>query len=477
MFKSLTLNFINHEKEVKIDDMLYNFVKEIGQDKYFENFSYILKELAGNANKANLKRVHFERENLDITSPDDYEKGMENFRDYLSVYSDELFETAEEHGYTVEINLSKEENNFIISITNNTTLLPIEKTRIKDRMQKATQFKSMEEVFSGGLDTTEGGGFGIILVILMLRKIGLDEKTITIDHTEIDTNTRITFPLDLMDKSKGNIIADIIVKEIEEIPQFPQHIMTLMNMLNDPNKTFDEISKIIKKDPALIADLLKMANSTMYMLPKQVKSIEEAVRLIGISAIKNLVITYTSKKVLMNRYNLKIIDMIMKHSAEVSFYAYELAKAFNLKKILDDTYVCSMLHDFGKIIIQSLNPDIVEKIQTLCTERGINNFIVETLTNGYNHSILGACLAEKWNFPPFIIEAIKYHHIPLEADEKDQPRIFMIYMANSIYYYKRNSLTFEEINFQLLKYLNLTDKEKFDSFVKPIFAKFEERKE
>jgi len=474
--KTLLYAYIDHSTETVIDTTLNLFLNEINKLSLFQNLSYILKELIGNANKANLKRVYFYIKRLDIHSVEDYKRGMITFKDDIyNIPSDYIKELQALRLY-VKIDFYVENNHFFIAVTNNSPILEVEKDRIKKRFINAKRFKTIEEVFLEGIDTIEGAGLGIILIILTLRKIGLDEKMIKIIENPKYTQFRIEIPIALIDRSEEEFISDAVKKEIKEIPQFPQHISELQKILSNPNATFKDLSIIINRDPPLIADLLKIANSSLYMLPNKVKTIIEAVRQIGFKGVKNLVLSYSIDKYLMNKYNIPVITKIMDHSFEVAYYAYRLSKRFNLKELSDEVYTAAILHDLGKIIINSLEPDILSKIKKVCDEKGINKNILENLTDGYNHSIIGARLAKIWNFPDSIIEAIKYHHVPLESSENNKPLLYLVYIANSLFYYRRKELKFDNINYQVRDYFNFQEKENLDKIAVPLFNELLERK-
>lgn len=475
--KELKFSFIDHEKEILLETTLEKFLVSIGKINLFQQLSYILKEMAGNANKANLKRIHFHLKNLDIKFPTHYTQGMKTFKQDLASANNRYFTEAERLKYYIHISLNIENNNFIMTVKNSHNMLPFEKKRIQERFKKAVKFKSMEEALGEGLDTEEGAGFGLILTILMLRKLGLDENIFTINDVSNYTEAKVIIPLSLLDKEQEEYIADIIRKEIKQIPQFPEHIIELQKKLSNPNATFSDLSEIINKDPSLIADLLKVANSSMYMLPKKIQTIEEAVRQIGFEGVKYLVIMYSAQKILMDKYKLSVIKETMLHSAEVAFYAYEIAKKLNYNNLLEQIYIAAILHDFGKIIINSIKPDIFDKISKLCNQKGISNTIIENLTDGYNHSIIGAKLTEKWNFSEELIETIRYHHIPLESNAKYQKLVYVVYLANILYYYRRNEFNFSNINYQVLVFFNLTDKKELDKLFNPIAEHLDTKKE
>jgi HD-like signal output (HDOD) protein len=125
----------------------------------------------------------------------------------------------------------------------------------------------------------------------------------------------------------------------------------------------------------------------------------------------------------------------------------------------------------------SLKPHMIEKILKICNEKGISSDILENLTDGFNHSLIGSKLAEKWNFPASIVEAIKYHHSPYESADAYKDMIYIIYLANLIYYFKREEYSFSNINFEILKRFNLTDEKEFNKIFKTIFNKFDKKKE
>lgn len=469
---TLKYPFINHEMERKIESELENYLSSIQRNHFFSYLNYILKELAGNANKANMKRVHFAFYDLNINNPDEYQKGIQNFRDDMAKNFNKYYSIAERLGYFVRIDFYMSKGFLFLTTSNNTKMLPVEKERFYDRIRKTMRFKNFEEVFEKGLDAEESAGFGIILSVMMLRKLGLDERYLKLTESDKFTQLKLMVPLNLLTEQERIEISKEIIKEIEEIPQFPQHIIELEKILNDKNANFSHISHIIKKDPSLIADLLKIANSAFYMLPKKVNSIEEAVRLIGFKGVRNLIVSYATQKILMNRYNLDVIRDIMDHSYEVAYYGYELARRLKLDGIIDEIYLGCILHDFGKIIVNSLKPGILDKIQQVALKKGISSNVVENLTSGYNHSLIGGELARKWNFPDHLVESILYHHIPIEASEENRDLVFVVYLANLLYYYKRGRFVFENVSHHLLDRFDINDKMKFEALVLPVAKNF-----
>ncbi|MCK4797791.1 MAG: hypothetical protein KAT05_10430 [Spirochaetes bacterium] len=119
--------YIDHQTESIIDNNLEDYLKSIGKANFFNNLSYILKEVVGNANKANLKRAYFHLNDLDIKSSIHYDEGMRKFKENISSFSSQYITAISKLGLYVKIDLFVEKNYFVMSVTNSCPILPIEK--------------------------------------------------------------------------------------------------------------------------------------------------------------------------------------------------------------------------------------------------------------------------------------------------------------------------------------------------------------
>jgi len=473
--KTLELSYIDHEQEGILEEFLSNYINNLGKGDFFPFLSYILKEMAGNANKANLKRIHFRRLNLNIHNPEDYEKGMESFRDEISERPENYFSLAQKFNYFVRINIFLDDNALHLLVLNNSVILSPELDRIREKFKWASSIKDMEEAMENVVDTLEGGGLGIILMVLMFRKLGVTEKAFKIMRNEKYTQTKISIPMDLVTPEESEMIADTILKEIELIPPFPQYVIALQEKIANPNASFGDLAEIIQRDPAMISDILKMVNSAYYGLPKKVNNIEEAVKMIGLKGVSNLIVSYSTQNLLKDRYHLEVIEKIMDHSYEVAFYAIELGKYFKIKNVQEDLYISGILHDLGKIMVYAIKPDMAKKIKAICKEKGISNTLLENLTNGYNHAVIGSKLAEKWNFPEKLVEVLRFHHSPQQASKDYFNLVALVYLADICYYYAKGEYFFSEISPYVLKHFKIDYQEDLEKLFKNLAHKFKTR--
>ena len=95
--------------------------------------------------------------------------------------------------------------------------------------------------------------------------------------------------------------------------------MVLLAMTKDPKAQITSIATKISADPTLTADLLRLVNSAYFMLPRRVIDILEAVKLIGIKGLQNLLFSYGTQKVLGQTY--RNMRELWDHSYQTALYA------------------------------------------------------------------------------------------------------------------------------------------------------------
>lgn len=444
---TITTFTLPHEIEVYMEEVLEVFLSELGQAKIKDYLVYCLRELAVNAKKANTKRVYFETRGLNLHDPDEYDEGMKSFKsdtmENLSFY----LQKQKEKQYYIKIIFQARGSNVVLEVRNNSELTRTEFLRVQDKLARSRKYTSLEEAMAQVLDASEGAGLGLVILVLMLKKMGLDEECFDLHVENGETVARITVPVNATKIESLSALTDEIVRRITSLPQFPENIMAIQRLIADPKSEMIDIARNISTDPAMTADLLKLVNSAQFMLPRRVDNIVDAVKLVGLRGIKNLLFSYGSQKILADERGTDQ-RMLWEHSKRCAYYAYNLAKNFKStnRALQDDAYVGGMLHDMGKIIFSSVHPELLEHIKSFCEAKGIEERTFEDLAGGMNHSEIGARVASKWNFPEALVAAIRFHHEPalMTTDYKDVA--FTVYLANVFCEYETRGMTYDQID-------------------------------
>jgi HD-like signal output (HDOD) protein len=244
--------------------------------------------------------------------------------------------------------------------------------------------------------------------------------------------------------------------------------MVLLSMTKDPNSQVNTLARKISADPTLTADLLRLVNSAYFMLPRRVVDIVEAVKLIGLKGLRNLLLSYGTQRVLGQTY--RQMRELWDHSYQTALYAYLLARSLKRSYgLLDDVYVTGILHDLGIIVVTYLHPTLQRKIQGFCREKNIPLKVLEDFSYGLNHADTGGLIAAKWNFPDQLVEGIKYHHEPLNAPLRHKDVVFCVYLANMMSNIEKNLVDFGQIEKPILKDFGIDSEARFNE----IHARFQ----
>ena len=467
---------LSHDTESYIDKILGLFLVELGYEKLKNPLSYCLKELAVNAKKANTKRVYFNEKGLDLNNAQDYQDGMKGFKADTLGNIQYYLNKQKDKGLYIKVTFQIKGKAFLISVHNNVEISRAEHMRVFDRIARARAYRNITDAFNTVIDESEGAGLGIIILILMLRKIGLTEDSFDLDVEGEETVSRISIPFSNVHIEKIDMLTEAVVKEINSLPRFPDNIIYLQKLTSDPDSNINEIATKIKADPTLTAELLKLVNSPIYRVSKKIEKIVEAVKLIGMRALRNILYSYGTQTILGKKY--KQMKELWDHSFKVATYAYNIARNFGKRgDVLDDVFIGGILHDLGKIILSSLHPDVVDKIVKFCIEKGISVKLIEDATIGLNHAETGAKMAEKWHFPEQLIDAIRSHHEPTSCIKSFQEIVYPVYLANFICSFERKEAIFDQIEPKVKEYFNFNSEKLFESLVERLQKIFEDERD
>lgn len=456
---ALRFRYPNDEINVTINSLVAKILGKLDLIYLLDTILTIMREIFLNAVKANAKRIFFSRNDLNLLSTDDYNTGMRQFKEEvindLDSYSSELSVSR----FRILLKIKMIPDGIRLTVNNNITIIPAEQKRILDRINRAIASSDFTEAYESVYDTTEGAGLGITLIVLLLRNAGIDACNFSISSNDESVTTTLTVPRLLRPEATTSKIKQEIIDHVEALPTFPENIIQLQSLCENPDARIEEISERITVDPALTAEVIRLANSAGFVTGKRVKSVNEAVMIIGLKNLKAILTVAAARKILDKRY--KKFEQIWSHCNRTAFYARSLALRIGLTGIIDHVFISGLLHDIGKIVLLSTNLDLVNEVSEIVSNRKIRtSTIMEEIAIGISHSSIGALMASKWNFPEYLIESIKLHHSPLNADEMFKKVVAVVYLANIFVGIEVNKYDLTYIEAEVLDVLNIKIDEK-----------------
>jgi len=222
-----------------------------------------------------------------------------------------------------------------------------------------------------------------------------------------------------------------IMMKIELLPSVSNATAKLLNLLDDPNACPNKIEEILRYDPSLTANILKLSNSAYFGFRNRIGSIKHALAAIGLRRLKEMIITSCMHPVLnkpVPGYGLNPGEL-WRHSIAVSVISEILAKELDIVAS-DEIFTAALIHDMGKLVLGEFVKVDMDKIQTLSSD-DVSFEAAERLVFGIDHAEIGAMVLKNWFFPEIIVDAVRWHHDP-DASNKESTVVDIIHVADLI---------------------------------------------
>ena len=193
------------------------------------------------------------------------------------------------------------------------------------------------------------------------------------------------------------------------LPSPPAIAIRILDEVRSDNFSFRDLARIIEVDPALVAKILKVANSPYYKCSRQVTTIEMAVSVLGTDAVKNLALSIVIFASLNNEESMGFDFDYFWRRAITAAVASELTATLVMMRS-PDLFVTSLLQDIGVIILHLACPEKYRLVMSehLTVSKPLHE--IERVYFGFDHQEVGAEILKRWHLPEDIHLPIKYHH-------------------------------------------------------------------
>jgi HD-like signal output (HDOD) protein len=233
-------------------------------------------------------------------------------------------------------------------------------------------------------------------------------------------------------------IVDSAIKGISHIATLPEITLKIIELVEDPTSTAQDLHNIISNDPALCSRILKVVNSAFYGLPRQIGSINRAIVLLGLNAVKNIAIAASLTKLFRGG------ELCPKFSAR-GLWIHSVATAAAGKLVCDElrlglpdeAFLAGLIHDIGIMVeMQAKRPQLVQVFEELpFDDDGApteDMRLIEQRIFGTDHQAFGAGLCDAWKFPKSFAYVTGFHHNPLDLPENSRMLACIVYVADRL---------------------------------------------
>lgn len=223
-----------------------------------------------------------------------------------------------------------------------------------------------------------------------------------------------------------------VVKELDTLKPIPEIALRITTMAENPQSSLSDIAHMILHDPIITANLLKICNSAYFGFLRQIDSVHEALSLLGLRQIVDLVLLKCCAENLRKAqkgYGLHEGELF-RQAVSSALITRELAhkKKARGKHLI---FTSALLKDIGKVVLDRFIAGSFKKIDDFVKKDGLGFREAEKKMIGIDHAEVGAMLAERWSFSPKMTYIIRNHHPSAESAETDFETL-IVYLADTI---------------------------------------------
>ena len=222
---------------------------------------------------------------------------------------------------------------------------------------------------------------------------------------------------------------NILMSRVGKLPTMPYVAAKILELVGKPETSASQLQHVIDSDQVLAMRILKVANSALYSLPRKVKTLQQAIVMLGFNHIRSLVLAEAVQNLFkgQNKKGSLLESLLWEHSVGAAIGAKTTSQTLG-SSLSEEAFVATLIHDIGKLILLQSDPHAYQEIvQTIYhsyqpfSELERQYFEVE-------HAEVGATLAERWNLDAMLVGAIRHHH-----DEKGTDALMdLVRMGNAI---------------------------------------------
>jgi HD-like signal output (HDOD) protein/serine phosphatase RsbU (regulator of sigma subunit) len=194
-----------------------------------------------------------------------------------------------------------------------------------------------------------------------------------------------------------------------DLPQPPQTTLDVLRACSAEEATHQEIAQKVSTDPLLTAELLRMVNTPLFGLGKEIQSIQHAVTILGSKALRNVVLCLSIGQVIDERAFATLdIKPFWEDSLRRAVTARLLATHSGLNP--DDAFTAGLLQDFGLLVLLHLFPDKQPHWAELRIMTPAERLQEENQLFGHTHDVVAAQLMQHWGLPDNLSQSLAHHH-------------------------------------------------------------------
>ena len=221
-----------------------------------------------------------------------------------------------------------------------------------------------------------------------------------------------------------------IVAKTGDLPTLPHVATKVMRLVGDPGTSAKDMQEAIITDQGKTGQILKISNSAMFGMKREVRTLTHAIMLLGFDTIRSIVVASATKNMYTKKSSTGFKEkLIWENSIGSALIARGLAEQFrDMDK--EEAFIGGLMHNIGKTILNTKMSDEYNNVMIKAYNEGRPMDELEREMLGFDHAELGYCILKQWNLSESLALAVRHYLDPLSAPKEYQALTAVISMAD-----------------------------------------------
>ncbi|MDD2900844.1 MAG: HDOD domain-containing protein [Syntrophales bacterium] len=203
-----------------------------------------------------------------------------------------------------------------------------------------------------------------------------------------------------------------VLRSLKNLPPFPMVAQRALLLLNKPEVSIQELVEVVKFDPAVTANILRISNSAYFGLRREIHSLHQALLLLGTQELLKIIIASGATRLFSAPTPGYFTERqgLWRHSVSCALMVDLLSREISLPDQATG-FTAGLMHDIGKVVLSLFVEQKFHEIMEVVEKEGVPFQAAEKIILGVDHAEMGGEMARMWDFPDRLRLAITYHHL------------------------------------------------------------------
>ena len=208
------------------------------------------------------------------------------------------------------------------------------------------------------------------------------------------------------------------------VPPFPAVAHRVLGLVGQEDIAIRDLGKVVQMDPSFSAELLRFANSALFGVRREVKSLPQAIAIVGTDRLRTIATFIAMNRMVSSSLRVEALRKVWLHSLVTAIIAEEASRVSGIAR--ESAYTAGLLHNLGTLGMMCAFPAEYSRMLEVSNDFGFDLLQTERDLFEIDHCTAGAYLAQDWDFPDELAAALAVHHEEPVAGEQSLDNLIKV---------------------------------------------------